>query len=364
MNPKQSLRQAPALLVVDDDSVFRQTIAELLREAGFEVSEAANGAQALSICGERDVALCLLDVQMPGLSGLDVANRLGQTPVLFLSQVEDKVVIENAIRERAIGARTLGYLIKPVDPDKLVHTVKTAVGVARDLSDKQTWLEAIARSIEDERRAIARELHDALGQQLVALQWEARAIQGMVDPDAKEINAHAQRIVEGLQDLYQGVNKIIDRLRPEVLDQLGLRKSVEALVVEWRQRATGCQFDLSVEDDVDAVDEHISSALYRVLGECMTNIAKHAAATQVRVSLARMRLGPETGGQPQEVIQLKVTDNGRGFDAQGSPSGVGLHGMQERVGAIGGHLEIQSQPGQGTTIVATIPVRRGPPGGG
>jgi signal transduction histidine kinase len=196
---------------------------------------------------------------------------------------------------------------------------------------------------EDERQRLARELHDELGALLTAARLDTARLKSRIGegpPEALERLAHLS------QTLDTGIalkRRIIEDLRPSMLEHLGLATSLETLVQEF-----GVQASLSVELDLQPLElaPEVQLTAYRLVQEALTNIAKHAQARQVRVTLA------ESDG----CACLVVTDDGRGFDTTSAPrSAHGLVGMRYRVVSDGGRLGVVSTPGQGTRIEAWLP---------
>ena len=137
------------------------------------------------------------------------------------------------------------------------------------------------------------------------------------------------------------------------LDELGLRSAVEYGVQQWQRRHPAVRCSFAAEGELDDLSEQLNITLYRLAQECLTNVAKHAEATRVVISLARVA-GDEQGG---EEIHFSFEDNGCGFDAGLRRQGLGLVGLRERVEALGGHFDLQSAPGQGVRVRASIPVK-------
>jgi two-component system sensor histidine kinase UhpB len=149
------------------------------------------------------------------------------------------------------------------------------------------------------------------------------------------------------------VRSLMQRLRPVALDELGLRSAVEYGIEQWRRRHPAVRCSFAAEGELDGLSEQLNITLYRLAQECLTNVAKHAQATQVAISLARAAgVGP--GG---EEVRFSFEDNGLGFDPGVRRQGLGLVGLRERVEALGGQFDLQSAPGQGTRVRASIPLK-------
>jgi PAS domain S-box-containing protein len=204
---------------------------------------------------------------------------------------------------------------------------------------------------EEERRNLARELHDELGQSLNAIKVDAVTIRDRSD-NALEVQRSAKSIIEVSGQVYDVVRSLLQRLRPVALDELGLRSAVEYGIEQWQRRHTAVRCNFSAQGDLDGLSEEVNITLYRLAQECLTNVAKHAQATSVTIALAREPGGAQDGG----AVRFGFEDNGRGFDPGRRRQGLGLVGLRERVEALSGSFDLQSAPGQGVRVRASIPV--------
>ena len=202
---------------------------------------------------------------------------------------------------------------------------------------------------EEERRSLARELHDELGQCLNAIKLDAVAIRDASHGLQPEIEASATAIVELSGHVYDVVRGIMQRLRPAALDALGLHDAVAHLVGQWQRRNRGGGLPASPPSgDLSGLGEVMNITVYRLVQECLTNVAKHADAAHVTVSLER----------PGAEVVVAVLDDGRGMDLQAKRTGLGLVGLRERVEALRGRLHLTSEPGKGLEVRAWLPVRQ------
>jgi signal transduction histidine kinase len=202
-------------------------------------------------------------------------------------------------------------------------------------------LRRLVAAQEDERRRIARDLHDDLGQRLTALRLvlEGAARERRDSPDS--IN----RALEMLADIDRGVDFIAWEVRPAALDQLGLTRVLETYVQEW-SRYSGVNAAFHAAREAGRLPMEVESSIYRIAQEALNNVAKHACATSVNVLLEQR--GP--------ILTLVVEDDGVGFPAAvAGETMIGLTGMRERAAAVGGTLEIEPTPGGGATVLARIP---------
>jgi signal transduction histidine kinase len=213
--------------------------------------------------------------------------------------------------------------------------------------------QVLRRTVEDqeaERQRIARELHDTLGQSLTLLQLGLDGI-----GRAKPVGADLQQRVASLKTMAKDAGRDIDRLaweiRPTALDDLGLQTAIRNLLQTWSARAS-VAFDLHLTLNDRRLPRPVETTLYRVLQEALTNVVRHAEATRVGVIL----------GVQEEFVTMIIEDDGKGFETEEAGAGrgparrLGLLGMRERLTLVGGTLEIESNPGQGTTLFVRAPI--------
>jgi len=205
------------------------------------------------------------------------------------------------------------------------------------------------RSQESERKHLARELHDELGQYLNAIKLDAVAIRDA--GGAPLAGKAAGTIIQSVDHVHAAVSDMIRRLRPVGLDELGLTAAVESCVDQWRVRLPGTRFALALSGELEDLGERLNLALYRVIQEGLTNCSRHADAKRVEISLRR-----EISADGDEVV-LSVQDDGRGADLATETPRFGLNGMRERVEMLGGRFLVASEPGAGLRFEAHLPVR-------
>jgi PAS domain S-box-containing protein len=203
---------------------------------------------------------------------------------------------------------------------------------------------------EEERRNLARELHDELGQCTTAIQADAEIIHELSQQRDTKIETSAAAILNVSARIYDVVHSMMQRLRPSVLDDLGLVAALQEEIDAWcnRHPRVNCQFTISGE--LSALGEAINITVYRIVQESLTNIARHADASEVMIHLSYT----ENGESPH--LLLSISDNGKGTEPDMRGRGLGLIGMRERIEALGGVFTIRSAPGEGMTIEASIPV--------
>jgi len=211
----------------------------------------------------------------------------------------------------------------------------------------------IVSAQEEERRCLSRTLHDEAGQALTALKISLQ----LLGEDLTEFGSLHQRISDAealTTTTMEQIRTLAQDLRPPALDAVGLGPTLEGFCHDFAKRTGLCIDYLGLE--LPVLPDAVNICLYRFLQEALTNVAKHACANQVRVELHCVA----------ETVSLSVEDNGRGFDKQAEASalapltGIGLLGMQERLEPLGGWLEIESRPGQGTRLMAHLPTGGAP----
>ncbi len=199
---------------------------------------------------------------------------------------------------------------------------------------------------EDERKSIAINLHDDLGQYLSAIKAEAKSL--IISSDVTtDIADTAKRISINAEHAYKSTRLMMRDLRPVALDELGLHAAIEQLVDQWNlAKQKNITYELSVDGNINNFHGHMNIAIFRIIQEALTNIVKHADATKVHILLLRNN----------NDLSIKLTDNGIGFEPINIQKGCGLLGMYERAESLNSSLTITSTLGQGTEIHLTIPI--------
>jgi len=207
---------------------------------------------------------------------------------------------------------------------------------------------------EEERARISREIHDELGQMLTGLKMDLRWVKNkIVKPlSVEDQRSIAQKIREAdeLTDAtVASIQRIAADLRPSVLDNLGLIVALGFEAKRFEER-TGLRFTMTVPDESPPMDRDVATAIFRIFQEALTNVARHANATNIEIRLR----------SEGDALVLEVEDNWTGIsvEALGAPTALGLLGMSERAVSLGGHFYVQGAPGKGTTVTVRIPRAR------
>ena len=210
----------------------------------------------------------------------------------------------------------------------------------RDLSQRLILVQ------ENERRALARELHDEFGQNCTAIRAEASYI--MHSNVSENVSVSTERIAQAAEALSNMVRDILRRLRPANLDSLGIESALQELCEIW-EKQTGIACGLVTRDIPSQLSDSTSIAVFRLVQESLTNVKRHAEATQVRISLYQ----ESANGK----LVLNIQDDGSGMlNPDGPHCGFGLIGMRERVAALHGGIHISSEAGSGLRITVELPV--------
>jgi PAS domain S-box-containing protein len=218
------------------------------------------------------------------------------------------------------------------------------------LALQREQLQALAKRLqqarEEERKMVARDLHDQIGQILTAIKmdmaWAVRHLPGAQN----EVHDRLKGSIELVNEGVRSVRAICSGLRPGILDDLGLAAAIEWQAHEFAAR-TGIACKVSIPSAEMRLDGDLSTAIFRIFQECLTNIARHAEAQSVSASLSTQ----------DEDLLLVVQDDGKGFHESEAAASLGVLGMKERAKACGGVLQLSSSPGKGTTVTVRVPLR-------
>ncbi|HAE99699.1 MAG TPA: histidine kinase, partial [Methylophilaceae bacterium] len=238
--------------------------------------------------------------------------------------------------------------------DKIGHSLNRMVvslDAERQLEESRQLTQLIQKHIEDERRSLARELHDELGQYVTAIKTFAVAIANKTKEKAPDVEASAQTIVAAANHIYDGMHNIIRQLRPGSLDNLGLSDTLRDMLNIYQQQHPELVVKLNLEGNLNVLGENININVYRIVQESINNAIKHAEASLIEVTLH---------ATPQGGLELTIRDNGKGMDVGNvdQTNHFGLLGMRERVQGLHGQFNIDASTEgdqHGTTIKISIP---------
>ncbi len=237
--------------------------------------------------------------------------------------------------------------------DKLNH-LASVLGEA--VEDKRRLAERIVSLQDVERKEIARELHDEFGPYHFALRAHAEAllrIAGKAGEKEEALVKHGNAMLAQIEALQQANRRVLDRLKPAGLAELGLKEALGALVRLWREAHPDVAIETNIAPSLPAMGETVDLTIYRVVQEALTNVFRHAGATRVEVAIEPV--GEATSGR---AILVRIRDNGTGLRNGDRKSGQGLLGMRERVMALGGTIAVSSTE-EGVAIEAAVPIKDG-----
>ncbi|XYJ10883.1 HAMP domain-containing sensor histidine kinase [Telluria sp. B2] len=273
-------------------------------------------------------------VELPVTTGGEVGELQASIGEMSVALDQSKQDLENKVAERT---------------RELLASRNEAL---RADADKRKLIQKVNSIIEDERKSIAVEIHDELNASLIAVRLEAQSIGTLTakagsSPEVEEIRVKAQAITRLALDLYANGRRLVRRLRPEVLDMLGLHGAVEEMLRHY-DSGSGCRFAFHSEGDFSRLGNELAISAYRIVQEALSNVMKHAGASNAQVTLV---LDDE-----HDVLRIAVEDDGQGFDPAVSSEGIGIIGMRERVYALHGTMAVRSKPQRGTTVEITLPL--------
>ncbi|MBT2441889.1 HAMP domain-containing sensor histidine kinase [Streptomyces sp. ISL-36] len=274
-------------------------------------------------------------VVIAGVLAMLVANALlfwyALNPIKRLSRAMVKAdLLTPGVRAEAVG---------PAEMAGLVHTFNAMLD--RLESERATSSARVAAAQEAERRHLARELHDEVGQALTAVLLQ---LKWLADRAPAELRDDLRSAQETTRESLDELRRIARRLRPGVLEDLGLTSALRALAADFT--TTGIRVGHRNEPVLPALTQEVELAIYRVAQEALTNAARHSGADRVDVELRHGTLGG---------VELVISDNGRG--CHGAPEGSGIHGMRERALLIGAQFTLQTNAEGGTSVRLRVPVR-------
>ena len=386
--PTSDAGSRPRILIADDNSDMRQYLARLLAEH-YEIETVPDGQAAIEAARERLPNLVLSDVMMPVLDGFQLLQairedeRTRRIPVVLLSARAGE---ESRVEGMHAGADD--YLIKPFSARELLARISARLEIARLQGEGEQQYRELAESLEiqvharteqleqrtaelvrqsedirnlsaqllqiqdEERRHIARELHDSAGQTLTVLGINLAQLAEQVKTKAPDLAPQAETSQGLVQQLQQEIRTASYLLHPPLLDENGLASALGWYTQGLTER-TGLNIELNVPKDFGRIQKDIELVVFRLVQECLTNIHRHSGSKTATIRLTR----------EADTIVLEVRDGGRGISPeklaqlQSGGSGVGIRGMRERIAQFSGTMSIESNS-EGTRICVAIPIAK------
>jgi len=330
-----------------------------------------SGDAILSLDHAGHILLCnpaaekLLNHQSTSLLGNEL-SAIGFTE--NIQQIKD--ILENCktvenletCLPRANGG-TRSILLSTVPLLDVENVVRGVICTLRDITEhkqmeaaenqlRETRLLAqhMADAQEGERRHLARELHDELGQCLTAIKTDAVLIRNRTEETEPKVFTSAQAIIDVASHIYDVVHNMITRLRPSPLDDLGLIPTLEESISAWQQRQEDINFKLSLSGELNHLSEAMNMTIFRIVQESITNAVRHADASEIAITVKN----------DKEQLIIDILDDGKGMEVQDFHSDVdfGLLGMRERAHSLGGQFKLTSALGEGLAIHITLPLEK------
>ena len=348
------------ILMVDDQPGKLLSYEVILAGLGENLIKAQSGREALDHLLRTDIAVVLMDVSMPEIDGFELADMIRQHPrfqstaIIFISAVH----LTDLDRVRAYERGAVDYISVPVIPELL----RAKVSVFAELHRKTHQMEKLNQELrvlsarllvaqDDERRRIARELHDGLGQELSAAKMMA---DGMLRPgqSAEWKEKAANECSNIIGKAIQQIRVMSHLLHPPLLDEIGLKSALEHYLGGLSERS-GIKASMKTNPETfPRLSSEMETAIFRIVQEALTNVLRHSGAERATVEL----------GQNHNQITLRIRDNGKGLSTgtiQFLPGsvGIGIAGMRQRIKELGGEIRLENiRPGCAVEI--TIPVSR------
>jgi signal transduction histidine kinase len=350
--------------MLEDDAADAELTKFALRKGGvhFSVSRVETKEEYVKELQGRPPALILSDYSLPGFNGhdaLEIAQEnCPETPFIFVTGTMGEEVAIETLKSGATD-----YVLK-TRLSRLVPAVNRAIREAqarlkhrraeeqlRESHERLRQLSVYLQTVrEEERTRIAREVHDELGQALTGCKLDLAWIASKLpkEKDLKPLQEKTRALVAHIDSTIKMVRRIATELRPGILDHLGLAEALEWQANEFQTR-TGIKCDVHASLRDLSLDQDLNTAFFRIFQETLTNIIRHAGATQVTVHLK----------EREERIILEVKDNGRGISKEeiSNTQSMGLLNMRERAGLLGGDFKISpGAGGKGTKVTVSIPI--------
>jgi signal transduction histidine kinase len=359
MNEQQKIN----ILMVDDQPAKLLSYEVILKELGENLIKARSGREALDHLLKTDIAVVLLDVSMPELDGFELADiirqhpRFQRTAIIFISAVH----LTELDQLRAYQRGAVDYISVPIVPDLL----RAKVSLFADLHRKTRQLELLNRELhnlsarlmaaqDEERRRIARDLHDSVGQMIVALSMNNKLALSEVDKLSTMASGALRENARITLQLSKEIRTLSHLLHPPVLDEIGVGPAIKMLASGFAERSD-VKVLVEIAPEIGRLEPHVEISIFRIVQECLTNVHRHSGSKTAHVRLWY---------SDEDQLTIQVGDEGGGISpetytsvSQGTSSGVGLSGIRERVKELGGTLEIRSNE-RGTTVTARLPTTR------
>jgi signal transduction histidine kinase len=354
-------RENVNILMVDDQPGKLLSYEAILNDLGENLIKAHSARQALDLLLKNEIAVVLMDVSMPELDGFELADMIRQHPrfqdtaIIFISAVH----LSDLDRLKAYQRGAVDYISVPIVPELL----RAKVSVFADLHRKTRQMESLNRELrtlsarlmatqDEERRRIARDLHDSVGQLVAALSMNTGLIQTEAEKMKPGIAEAARQNAQLLEQLSREIRTISHLLHPPLLDEVGLLPAIKTFAEGFAERSN-VKVTVELSKDIGRLSPTYEISIFRIVQECLTNIYKHSGSKTAGIKIWATR---------DNTLTVQVCDEGKGMIVENHQSasakknhGMGLSGMRERVRELGGKLEVRSS-NEGTIVIAALPL--------
>jgi signal transduction histidine kinase len=357
MNERENVN----ILMVDDQPGKLLSYEAILGDLGENLIKAHSAREALDLLLKNEIAVVLMDVSMPELDGFELADMIRQHPrfqetaIIFISAVH----LSDLDRLKAYQRGAVDYISVPIVPELL----RAKVSVFADLHRKTRQMELLNRELrslsarliatqDEERRRIARDLHDSVGQLVAALSMNNGLIRTEESKLKPTVAGAVRQNSELLEQLSREIRTLSHLLHPPLLDEVGLLPAIRTFAEGFAERSN-VKVTIDLSPDIGRLPPNVEISIFRIVQECLTNIYRHSGS-----STAGIKIWPAADNQ----LIVQVRDEGKGMTVESNQKGtaskghgMGLSGMRERVRELGGKLEVHSN-GAGTSIIAALPL--------
>ncbi|WP_341732446.1 response regulator [Microcoleus sp. EPA2] len=340
MNTNPNPTNQETILIVDDSPENLHLLSGILSGAGYKVHLAPSGKLALKFIQSHLPDLILLDIMMPQMDGYQICEQLKASertkdiPVIFISALDD---VFDKVKAFSLGGAD--YITKPFQQPEVLARIENQLRIVK--LSKQV----IEQSILEERRRMAREIHDTLAQAFTGIIVHLGSAQRAIAINPQQVQTHLKTVKELARLGLAEARRSVQGLRPQLLEDGDLCSAFDRLAIQMSSH-TDTRIVCEVVGAVYSLPPEVENNLLRIGQEALTNAVKYAKASVIKIELVY-----ETS-----LLMLQVKDNGQGFDIESNfcDTGFGFLGIRERCDRINAQLTVHSQPGEGTEVIISI----------
>jgi signal transduction histidine kinase len=340
------------ILLVDDNPAKLLTYEAMLDQLGENLIKANSGMEAFEHLLKTEIGVVLMDVSMPGMDGFEAAQmihehpRFHNLPIVFVSGI----LVTDLDRLKGYEYGAVDYVSVPIVPALMRAKVRVFADLHRKTRELERLNERIINLRDDERRQIARELHDSVGQLLAGLAMNNSVLQSksrQLGGDVAKVLTESDALI---QDAIRQTRTISYLLHPPLLDEAGLVSALRCYVEGFSQRSD-ILVTLDIPEQLTGLSKDMELCIFRIVQECLTNVHRHAESPSAGIRVK----------QDESSLRVEVEDSGKGMPSAirgggkvAAQTGVGLRGIRERLRQFGGTLHVHSND-KGTRVTAILP---------